>query len=161
VPSDNETGDETLIRPARTGDAAAIARIHMDSRAATMPYLPPQIRSHDEVTRWVREVVLKDCRTLVALRGTRPVGYAAVDGDLLDHLYLRPDVLRQGLGTLLLTGAKQLSPAGLSLHVFQQNTGAQAFYRHHGFAVIGCGDGSGNMEGLPDMTLRWEPGARD
>jgi hypothetical protein len=43
----------TEIRLADAADAAVIARIHMISRVATMPYLPPQKRNHDQVTQWV------------------------------------------------------------------------------------------------------------
>lgn len=46
----NEDG-KTRIRSADEADAAEIARVHMASRSATMPYLPPQKRSHEEVTR--------------------------------------------------------------------------------------------------------------
>ncbi|MFG3098967.1 GNAT family N-acetyltransferase [Streptomyces sp. NPDC048182] len=152
------TDDGTLqIRDAVEADASAIARVHMDSRAAAMPYLPPQRRGHVEVARWVREVVLRECRVWVAVRGAEVVGYAALDGDVLDHLYLRPDVRRQGVGTLLLDEVRRGSPGGVSLHVFQQNTGARAFYERHGFVVVDTNDGERNMEKLPDMTLRWVP----
>ncbi|MFE2391593.1 GNAT family N-acetyltransferase [Streptomyces althioticus] len=134
-----------------------IARIHMASRSATMPYLPPQKRDHEQVSRWVRDVVLKRCRTWVAVRRAEIVGYAALDGDMLDHLYLRPDVRRQGIGTLLLDEVRRHGPEGLVLHVFQQNIGARAFYERHGFTVLDISDGSRNMESLPDMTLRWTP----
>ncbi|MET9252932.1 GNAT family N-acetyltransferase [Streptomyces sp. NPDC003717] len=152
------TDDGTLqIRDAVEADASAIARVHMDSRAAAMPYLPPQRRGHAEVVAWVREVVLRECRVWVAVRGAEVVGYAALDGDVLDHLYLRPDVRRQGVGTLLLDEVRRGSPGGVSLHVFQQNTGARAFYERHGFVVVDTNDRERNMEKLPDMTLRWVP----
>lgn len=147
----------TEIRLADAADAAVIARIHMTSRAATMPYLPPQKRSHDQVTQWVEDVLLKSCRTWVAVREREILGYAAVEGDMLQHLYLRPEVRRQGIGTLLLDQVRRHSPAGVSLHVFQQNTDARAFYELHGFTVLDTSDGHGNMERLPDMTLRWTP----
>ncbi|HUN37702.1 MAG TPA: GNAT family N-acetyltransferase, partial [Trebonia sp.] len=92
----------TRIRFAVEADAAVIARIHMASRSATMPYLPPQERSHEQVTRWVRDVLLRQCRIWVAVRDAEIMGYAALDGDMLEDLYLRPDVRRQGIGTLLL-----------------------------------------------------------
>ena len=145
------------IRGAEEADAAVIARIHMTSRSATMPYLPPQKRSHAQVTQWVRDVLLRECRTWVAVRDAEITGYAALDGDMLEHLYLRPDVRRQGIGTLLLDEVRRHSPDGVSLHVFQQNTGARAFYERHGFTVSGTSDGHRNMENLPDMTLRWTP----
>ena len=145
------------IRFADKADAAVIARIHMTSRAATMPYLPPQKRSQEQVTRWVLDVLLRDCRSWVAVRDAEILGYAALDGGMLEDLYLRPDVRRQGIGTLLLDEVKRHSPDGVSLHVFQQNTDARAFYERHGFTVFDTSDGDRNMEKLPDMTLRWTP----
>ncbi|UZJ34258.1 GNAT family N-acetyltransferase [Streptomyces endophytica] len=127
-----------------------------------MPYLPPQRRSHGEVTYWIREIVLPESHTLVAVQGEEILGYAAVRGELLDQLYLRPDVRRTGIGSRLLGAAREHSPDGLTLHVFQLNVAARAFYAHHGFRVVGTDDGSGNMENLPALTLRWtpEPAAR-
>ncbi|MEU5700931.1 GNAT family N-acetyltransferase [Streptomyces aurantiacus] len=147
------------IRFAHVADAAVIAHIHMASRAATMPYLPPQKRSHDQVARWAGGVLLTSCRTWVAVRDGEILGYAALEGDMLEHLYLRPDVRRQGIGTLLLDEVRRHSPDGVSLHVFQQNTDARAFYELHGFTVLDTNDGHRNMENLPDMTLRWTPDA--
>jgi ribosomal protein S18 acetylase RimI-like enzyme len=148
---------KTRIRFAEDADADVIACIHMASRLATMPYLPPQERSHEEVTRWIRDVLLRQCRTWVAVRETEIAGYAALDGDMLEHLYLRPDARRQGIGTLLLDEVRRHSPDGVSLYVFQQNTDARAFYESHGFTVFDTNDGDRNMENLPDMTLRWTP----
>ncbi|MFG3113546.1 GNAT family N-acetyltransferase [Streptomyces sp. NPDC048197] len=124
-----------------------------------MPYLPPQRRTHEEVTYWIREIVLPESHTLVAVRDEEIVGYAAVCGELLDQLYLRPDLRRTGIGSRLLGAAREHSPGGLTLHVFQLNAEARAFYAHHGFRVVGTDDGSGNMENLPALTLRWTPGA--
>ncbi|TJZ42238.1 GNAT family N-acetyltransferase [Streptomyces piniterrae] len=151
------TGPAIRVRPAETADAEAIAAIHQASRRATMPYLPPQRRTHEEVARWVREIVLMECHTVVAVRGPEVLGYAAVRGELLDQLYLRPDVRRQGIGSLLLAEARRYRPGGLTLHVFQLNDAARAFYEHHGFTVIATGDGSTNMENLPELTLGWVP----
>jgi len=145
------------IRRATAADASVIAQIHMISRQATMPYLPPQKRNHEQVTEWVKEVLLKTCTMWVAEQDGEIVGYAALKGDVLEHLYLRPNVRRQGVGTLLLNEVKEHSPYGVTLHVFQQNTDARSFYEHHGFAVVGTTDGHDNMEHLPDMTLRWTP----
>ncbi|KPC84539.1 MULTISPECIES: GNAT family N-acetyltransferase [unclassified Streptomyces] len=148
---------EIQIRFAEAADAAVIARIHMTSRSATMPFLPEQRRSHEQVTQWVRDVLLKQCLTWVAMRNAEISGYAALDGDMLEHLYLRPDVRRQGIGSLLLDEVRRYSPEGVSLYVFQENTDARAFYERHGFTVLDTNDGDRNMENLPDMTLRWTP----
>ncbi|WP_141582486.1 GNAT family N-acetyltransferase [Actinomadura sp. WMMA1423] len=145
------------VRFAEEADAAEIADVHLTSRSAAMPYLPPPEHSREQVVRWIREIVLRRCRVWVAVGGTRINGYAALDGDMLEHLYLRPDMRRQGLGTLLLDEVKRHSPGGVSLRVFQRNAEARAFYVHHGFVVVDTNDGERNMENLPDMTLRWSP----
>jgi GNAT superfamily N-acetyltransferase len=149
------TEEPVRIRAAKVTDAAEIAHIHMTSRAVSMPYLPPQIRNHEQVTQWAEEILVKGYRTWVAVRSGKLLGYAALDGNLLEHLYLRPDVRRQGVGTLLLDQVKRNSPGRLVLHIFQLNTDAGEFYRHHGFIVLESTDGSRNMEKMPDQTLEW------
>lgn len=95
---------KTRIRFAEKADAAVIARIHMTSRSATMPYLPPQKRSHEQVTRWVRDVLLRQCRTWVAMRDAEIMGYAALDqvrhsaapsDERLVHLYRDGDACKR------------------------------------------------------------------
>ncbi|WP_235032721.1 GNAT family N-acetyltransferase [Actinacidiphila yanglinensis] len=154
-----DTVDEKItVRAADAADAAAIARTHIRSREVAMPWLPPRKRSDAEVERWVREVVLVDAEVSVAVDGGGSVvGYAAVEGEWLEHLYLMPEVRRRGIGSLLLARAKAQRPGGLDLHVFQRNTDARAFYARHGFTVVDLNDGSRNMEREPDMTLRWNP----
>lgn len=146
------------IRPAAPADATAIARIHITSREQTMPYLPPRRRSDEQVRSWVENVVLKECRVWVAEREGEVLGFAVLEDEvLLDQLYLLPGVRRQGIGTLLLDEVRRHSPKGLTLHVFQQNTDARAFYERHGFTVIETNDGSANMENLPQLTYGWTP----
>ncbi|SEO69862.1 GNAT family N-acetyltransferase [Actinacidiphila rubida] len=146
-----------LVRPAQPADAAAIAQVHIRSREATMPYLPPRKRSDAEVESWVRDVVLPGSAVWVAEADGAVVGYAAVEGDELDALYLLAEHRRHGIGSLLLAAAKAHRPDGLGLFVFQKNTDARAFYVRHGFTVTAETDGSGNMEREPDLAMRWSP----
>lgn len=148
---------DVTIRPARATDARAIAMIHITSREAAMPFLPPRRRGDDEVVWWVENIVLIQSQTWVAERDGEVLGYAGLEGDMLEHLYLRPEARRRGIGTLLLEEVRRHSPEGLSLHVFQRNAEARAFYERHGFTVLDTNDGSRNMENEPDMTLRWTP----
>jgi ribosomal protein S18 acetylase RimI-like enzyme len=152
---------EATVRRAGREDAEAIARIHTASRAATMPYLPPQRRSLDEVERWAAEMTVA-CRAWVAVREAEVLGYACLDGSTLEHLYLRPDVRRQGVGTLLLGEVKvAAADTGLTLHVFEQNVEAQTFYERQGFRIVSRSDGRANMEKLPDLTMVWSGALRD
>ena len=145
------------VRTATSADAASVASIHMASRAATMPYLPTQRRTLEQVTTWARDVLMAHCRVWVACRADAPLAYAALNGDYLEHLYVRPDHLRHGLGAQLLNVVKQNSPSRVWLHVFQKNVGAIEFYAAHGFTVVESTDGTRNMESLPDHTLQWVP----
>lgn len=130
-----------------------IARIHLDSRAAAMPYLLAPRPGHEDVPGGSRTWYSgrAECG---GTGGPRPSADTALEGDMLEHLCLRPDVRRQGIGTLLLGETRRRSPLALSLHVFQRNTEARAFHERHGFRVLGTSDGSGNTGNLPDMTLR-------
>jgi ribosomal protein S18 acetylase RimI-like enzyme len=146
------------LRAARAEDADAVTEVFLASRAAAMPYLP-RLHSDEATHAWITHVVLPGTRVWLAEEdGTEAVlGFAALDGRLLDHLYLRPEVRRRGIGTLLLDAVKAASPEELSLHVFQRNTEARSFYERHGFVVVDTDDGSRNEENEPDMTYRWTP----
>jgi GNAT superfamily N-acetyltransferase len=145
-----------VIRPADETDADAITSVFLASRAAAMPYLP-RLYDDEQTGAFITHVVLLQCRVWVAESSQtgEVVGFAALEDDLLEHLYLRPDVQRQGVGTQLLDEARAASPAGLTLRVFTRNTAARAFYERHGFDQLDENDGSRNEENEPDMTYTW------
>jgi putative acetyltransferase len=82
-------------------------------------------------------------------------GFASVRSGVLEHLYVAPHLQGRGLGTLLLGAAKEESPRGLRLHVFQRNLSARRFYEGRGFRLIELCDGSSNEEGEPDAVYEW------
>ena len=91
------------------------------------------------------------CRgeTWVARLDGHVVGFLTLIGDDLDQLYLRPGYYRRGIGSLLLTKAKERSAGRLHLFTFQRNERARAFYEAHGFRIVNLSDGSRNEEGEP------------
>ncbi len=88
------------------------------------------------------------------LAGDPPVGFALVtlrpniwyDGPvaLLDELYVRPDLRRQGLGTALLeateTHAKELGARLLEINVDGEDVDARRLYERHGFTCKSPGE---------------------
>ena len=152
MPSPIRTGEIT-IRTAQPSDAAAITEIHLAARKVTMPYLPT-LHTDEETLAWITDVVLPHHQVWVAVEpaGAQVLGYAVLDGDLLDALYLRPEVRRRGIGSALLAKVREAHPGPLSLYVFQRNVEAIAFYTAHGFVRTATGDGSGNEENEPDVT---------
>ncbi len=89
------------------------------------------------------------------------MGIGALDGDMLEHLYVLPGEQSRGVGNRLLAKAKEVSPSGLCLWTFQRNTPARAFYERCGFTAVEFGDGSGNEEGKLDVLSRWIPVSPD
>src|SRR6266446_2538728 len=96
------------IRPARSADTEAIADVHLDSRREAIVLL------HEEV--------------LVAEVNRLVVGFIALEGDHVDHLYIAPAYQGRGIGDTLLAMAKELRPDGLMLWTFQRNARARQFY---------------------------------
>lgn len=159
---DNRTGlpeseyERLCLRRAESTDAEAIRAVFLASRSEAMPYLP-RLHNDEQTQAWIEAVVLPSSTVWVAEMGepAQVVGFAALDGTVLDHLYLHPDIRRRGLGSALLATVKEASPKELSLHVFQRNDEARAFYERHGFTAGELNDGSRNEEKEPDMTYHW------
>lgn len=141
-----------LVRRGWTGDAAAIARVFWAARGR-MAYLP-DLYTYEQTQWWVEHVMAPRSELWIAEVNGAPVGFAALDGTRLDHLYVEPAHQGRGIGESLLATAKRRRPE-LDLRVFERNTGARAFYARQGFQEVGSGDGTDNEERLPDLRLRW------
>jgi GNAT superfamily N-acetyltransferase len=122
-----------------------------------MPYLP-QIHSSEDVLSWIRETMPRHDEVGVAEDEARVVGFFALSGDLLFHLYVYPELHGQGAGSLLSERVTELSPDGFRLWVFQRNTQAREFYEHRGMRVVELTDGSENEEREPDALYERVPG---
>jgi ribosomal protein S18 acetylase RimI-like enzyme len=158
-----------VIREARLGDGPAVAAVFGAARAL-MTYLP-QLHTAEEDVEFYRGVVQGGGGAVGSVGGAGKVvevaevdgvvvGFSAVRDDWLDHLYVDPSWQGRGIGSELLARAQAARPVGLTLWVFEENTGAQALYARAGFAEVERTDGSGNEERVPDVLMRW-PGVGD
>jgi GNAT superfamily N-acetyltransferase len=145
------------VVPAHPADADALASIFTAARRHATPWLP-RLHTEAEDRRYIAEQVLRTSEVLVVRGPDGPVGFLALRGGMVEHLYVRPDAQRDGVGTALLDAAKERRPDGLRLWVFQRNEGARAFYGRHGFTEIDATDGAGNEEREPDVLLAWPAG---
>jgi GNAT superfamily N-acetyltransferase len=146
-----------MLRPARPADGPAIAEIYHRSFHETLPHIQ-LAHTDDEVREHFATVVTNDRGTWVAVEAGVVVGFLALNGDHVDHLYLLPEMTGQGIGSELIGLAQRERPAGLRLYAFQANTGACRFYEQHGFTVIDVDDtGTRNEEGEPDVYYGWPP----
>lgn len=142
----------TTIRRATPKDAEQTADVFLAARA-TMTYLP---KLHTEAdTRAFIAGVVADKEVWVAERESRVVGFAAIDGGWLEHLYVHPSRFNSGTGDKLFRQAAKEHPQGFQFWVFQQNAGARRFYERHGAALVKLTDGSENEEKVPDALYVW------
>lgn len=140
-------------------DAAALAEIHIASRAAAMPWLAV-VHSPEDVRRYFAVEVLPKADVWVARIDGQPAGFMARHERHLDHLYLAPGIWRQGIGSLLLEKAREDIDA-LELWAFQRNVGARRFYEAHGFVALQFTDGAENEEREPDVRYLWRRPGQD
>ena len=146
------------VATAIPADADSLADVFLQARRAAMPWLPV-LHTDEDVRRYVAEAVLGDCEVLVVRRDHEPVAFLALQEEMVEHLYVRPDSQGSGLGSALLEAAKARRPGGLCLWVFQRNRRARSFYRRRGFAEVELTDGAGNEEREPDALLAWTGGS--
>lgn len=150
---------DVLLRRAEVEDAHSLADLYTAARVAAVPMMPPAVHTNDEDRAWfAKQLADASHEAWVAESDGVLLGYALMTPGWLDHLFLRPDVTGQGIGTLLLDLVKSLRPGGFALWVFESNAGARRFYARHGFAELERTDGSGNEEKAPDIKLAW-PGS--
>jgi GNAT superfamily N-acetyltransferase len=145
------------IRTATPADAGEIAALFGETRRASLPFLPTLHTPEEDREHFGRRV-LPTCAVWVAEGADGEiVGFLALDGERVEHLYVRPGHQRRGVGGALLARAKAASPTGLTLWAFQRNVQGLAFYAKHGFAPERVTDGAENEEREPDALLRWTP----
>lgn len=143
-----------MLRPARPEDAPAVAALFRASYG-TLTFLPT-LHTDEEDRRHFASVV-HEREVWLCEDEDELVGFAALTEELLTDLYVRPDRLGEGIGTLLLDRAKERRPKGFRFWVFQRNERARRFYERHGCRLVRLTDGSGNEEREPDALYEWVP----
>jgi len=147
------------IRRALATEAGSLAAVWLRSREASVPWVPPTVRSHEEVLRWFEDVVLPSSDVWVADHHGEPVALMVVDDEWIRQLYVEPTSTGKGIGGALLTRAVRRRPEGLRLWTFQSNRGSRRVYEAHGFVatISTAGD---NDEHAPDVSYEWRPAGR-
>ncbi|MEO8262831.1 MAG: GNAT family N-acetyltransferase [Pseudolysinimonas sp.] len=161
------------LRTAISGDAAGLARVHVDSWRETYADYVPESYFGEEVfearsAMWTNYLALpKPHGTLTVVdRDGRIVGFSfsgpasGPEPELgidpartlqLFSIYLLGAEQGAGIGTRLLRAAIGDQPA--QLWVATKNTRAIDFYRHHGFATDGTEYVDANIAGLVELRM--------
>lgn len=140
-----------MIRNATPGDVEAIVAV-FELSFATLDFLPVLHTHEDHLGFFGRlveraEVFLYDDGAVRA--------FAALDGDMLSHLYVAPEAFGRGIGSALFTEATRRRPDGFTFWVFQANERARRFYDARGCTAVRFTDGADNEERTPDVLYAW------
>ena len=145
------------IRPVEPCDTEAVGDVFLAALAG-MTYLP-DLYTEEETRTFIRELLLPNNEVWVAEEDGRVIGFVGLGDDCVRHLWVQPEAQNRGVGTALLTVAKERRSDGLQLWVFQRNVGARRFYERHGFTLAQLTDGGRNEEREPDALYVWKPGS--
>ena len=143
------------VRRAGPADADAIAEAFIPS-FESLTFLP-RLHTHDEHRAHIRERVLAEQEVWVAERDVVVAGFAALDGDVLTHLYVHPERQGSGAGGALFAKVQERRPEGFTFWVFQSNEHARRFYERRACRLVRLSDGSGSEEKVPDALYEWRP----
>jgi ribosomal protein S18 acetylase RimI-like enzyme len=143
-----------MIRRGTPEDIAAIAPLYERS-FATLTFLPV-LHTLAEHQRWFAAVMERDELWVYEEDGAI-VGFMMLGDEILEYIFLEPQVFGRGIGAALLDLAKERRPAGFTLWTFQENERARAFYKRHGLEEIQLTDGADNEEKTPDVQYAWRP----
>ncbi len=150
----------TIFRAAVQHDADRIAYIYIASRK-TFQSFAPLAHPEDSVREWIATHLVPLGGVTVAECEGVAVGLMAVSREegtgWIDHLYLLPTAVGQGIGTQFIERAKTELGPPIRLYTFQANEGARRFYERHDFGAVEFTDGTSNEERCPDIQYLWPP----
>ena len=128
-----------VIRPYRAADCPALAELFYDTvhTVCARDYTPDQLDTWApgpaDPAAW--DASLLAHRTLVAVEGETPVGFADMDeSGYLDRLYIHRDFQRRGIAAALCDALEAASAA--KTFTTHASLTARPFFEHRGWRVI-------------------------
>jgi putative acetyltransferase len=147
------------LRPARPDEETLIAGIIRASMLASYAHFLPahQFKKILDLDRPAQVARENGPRFSVAEADGVPAGVLLLKGGYVDHLWVRPEFMGQGVGSALLDHAvDRARRAGfdrLTLDCFEKNEKALAFYRARGFTVVRAYVADNYLAGEPVRSL--------
>ena len=146
---------QNTIRLYKTEDFEPITRLWFDAQTVAMPDMMARMDyKFDEAQAYFRNVIVLETQIWVYERDGVPLGFIAIQGELIDRLYVHPAYHRQGIGQALLVKARELLPEHIWLYTHVANRMARAFYEKNDFIAEGFGV-SPAPESEPDVEYHW------
>ena len=150
------TARDFTLRPYRPADEEAALALWLRSWQAAYPEIDFASRLAWWRERW-RTLLVPHATIIVAEEDSGLTGFVTVDptNGYLDQFVVTPEAWGSRAGARLIAEAKAIAPAGLDLHVNQDNARALRFYGKHGFTI--AGNDVNAQSGRPTYLMRWRP----
>jgi GNAT superfamily N-acetyltransferase len=147
-----------IVRPMRPGELETVISAWHETCADTYDFIALERgRTLDDRRAYFTENIAPRCAIWVEEMEGEILGLLALEGSYVDRLYVLPRAQRRGVGTALLSKARELNPRGLELFTHQRNSKGCAFYEKHGLKAVRFGL-SPPPESEPDVEYHWRPG---
>jgi putative acetyltransferase len=145
--------DHVTLRPYIAADEEAAIKLWWRTWQAAYPSIDFGERVAWWRERWCKELV-PNTTIVMAEKGRALVGFITVDqAGYLDQFVVAPEEWGAEPAAALLAEAKRIAPAGLDLHVNQDNGRAVRFYEKHGFVI--AGSDKNPISGRPTFKMSW------
>ena len=150
------SGADVVVRPMRAEDMAETLDMWVAAWQVAYPDINFAARRGWTADR-IAELERTGSCSVIASRDGRIVGALVVNPDTgyLDQLVVATECQGLGVATILLAEARRIAPAGLDLHVNQDNGRAIRFYEKHEFKTMG--EDVNPRSGAPVFHMSWRP----
>ena len=117
---------EVTVRPFAEADFDYLVRRWHETNLASYPYCAEHQRhALDDAFAFFRGRVLVQCEVWIAEASGELLGLIALRAPWIDQFAVFPEHQRRGVGTALLSKARELSPRELRLYTFRRNERAR------------------------------------
>lgn len=140
-----------MIRTATAEDIPRLTDIWRRAATLAHPFIPAGFWA-SRAEAMARRLAAAESLEVLEVEG-RAIGFAALDGDHLEALYIDPEVQSYGHGSRLMAHA-MARHARLTLCVYSRNVRAVSFYHRLGFRAVA--QRREPEAGEEETLMRWE-----
>lgn len=139
------------IRAAQPSEHDRLVEIWLASVRATHTFLSEE--EIQELLPLVKEQALPALELWVLQSGEEIIGFAGLDANNLEALFIHPDHFGKGGGKMLVNHARRLK-GKLVVDVNEQNPNAVTFYKSVGFKVVGRSETDSGGRPYPILHMK-------